>query len=344
MQRKGVCYDVGRVMMGSNWRPVFDPKVVHRELEIIQNDLHCNAVRIQGFDLDRLATAAEDALRQGLEVWFSPEMWDRSPDDTLEYLKEAARTAEKLRERRPDRIVFSVGSEISLFMQGFLPGNNVLERLGHPSLWDTVKIGKHNAAVNAFLHRANDAVRDRFRGKVTYASVGLETIDWSPFDFVGVDLYRDRRSRGIYRDLILRYRRFNKPLANMEFGCCTFRGAEDLGGRGWEIVDWGARPPRLKGEYVYDQASQAREVTDLLRVNDEAGVDATFVFTFVEPGAGLPEGTDRGRLPALAFDLDIVRYSLVKTLPAPRPGATYSDLPWEPKESFRAVADYYGTH
>jgi len=45
MNRKGVLYDVGRVM-GVNWRPLFDPNVVHRELEIIKNDLHCNAVRI----------------------------------------------------------------------------------------------------------------------------------------------------------------------------------------------------------------------------------------------------------------------------------------------------------
>jgi hypothetical protein len=25
-------------------------------------------------------------------------------------------------------------------------------------------------------------------------------------------------------------------------------------------------------------------------------------------------------------------------------GATYPDMPWEPKESFRAVADYYAKH
>jgi len=78
MKRKGVCYDVGRVMMGEDWRPTFDLHMVHRELEIIKNDLHCNTVRICGLDLDRLMTATEDALKQGLEVWLSPEMWDKS--------------------------------------------------------------------------------------------------------------------------------------------------------------------------------------------------------------------------------------------------------------------------
>src|SRR5258707_11950864 len=71
MKWKGVCYDVGRVLYG-NWRKDYDPKIVHRELEILQNDLHCNAVRICGEDVNRLAVASEYALQLGLEVWFSP--------------------------------------------------------------------------------------------------------------------------------------------------------------------------------------------------------------------------------------------------------------------------------
>ena len=46
MNRRGVCYDAGRVMWGQDWRPEFSPGEVRRELEIIKSDLHCNAVRI----------------------------------------------------------------------------------------------------------------------------------------------------------------------------------------------------------------------------------------------------------------------------------------------------------
>src|SRR5450759_1440471 len=113
MNRRGVSYDVGRVMYG-NWRPVFDPTVVHRELEISKNDLHCNAVRICGRDVHRLMTAAEDALRQGLEVWLSPELWDKSQDETRAYLTKAAAAAEHLRARWPDRLVLVVGGELTL--------------------------------------------------------------------------------------------------------------------------------------------------------------------------------------------------------------------------------------
>ena len=344
MRRKGVCYDVGRVMLGRNWRPDYDPKVVHRELQIIRDDLHCNAVRLQGLDLDRLSTTAEDALAQGLEVWFSPEMWDRAQDETLAHVVRGARRAEELRARWPARVVFSVGSEVTLFTQGFLPGNNVLERLGHPSLVDTLRSGTHNPPLNAFLGRTADAVREVFRGPLTYASVGFETVDWTPFDFVGVDLYREKRTRDLYPQLLRRYAGFGKPLANMEFGCCTFRGADDLGGRGWDIVDWSKRPPELKGDYVYDQATQAREVAELLRINDEAGVDATFVFTFVEPGAGIEDDLERQLLQALTFDPDLVRYSLVKSFLDGRHGAAYPDMTWEPKQSFQAVSDYYARH
>jgi hypothetical protein len=88
---------------------------VHRELEIIKNNLHCNAVRICGLDLDRLMTATEDALKQGLEVWLSSEMWDKSQEETLDYLVKAAAAVEKLRGYYPQHLVFSVGSELTLF-------------------------------------------------------------------------------------------------------------------------------------------------------------------------------------------------------------------------------------
>ncbi len=47
MRVRGVTYDVGSVM-GGNWRPVFEPDVIRRELGIIKNDLHCTAVRAAG--------------------------------------------------------------------------------------------------------------------------------------------------------------------------------------------------------------------------------------------------------------------------------------------------------
>jgi hypothetical protein len=42
------------------------------------------------------------------------------------------------------------------------------------------------------------------------------------------------------------------------------------------------------------------------------------------------------------YDLDRDNFSLVKSFASGKHGTTYPDMAWEPKESFRAVADYYG--
>ena len=345
MNRRGVSYDVGRVM-GVNWRPIFDRKVVHRELEIIKTDLHCNAVRICGLDIDRLTTAAADALEQGLEVWLTPEMWDKSPEKTLAYIKKAAEAAEGLRRRWPDRLVFLVGSELTLFMQGIVPGKNIVARMRNPSFWEGAKAGTHNAPLNAFLGRATAAVRRVYHGPVSYASLIWEAVDWSRFDIIGVDHHRGPRINDRYVDMLAPLFAVGKPVVVTEFGCRTFQGADGAGGIGsFGMVDSKALflhqlpvvgrlvRPRLTGKYVRDEALPARELTETLGILDRAGVDGAFVMTFVAP---ISPYDDDPR-----YDLDMSSFALVKTYADGRRGTTYPDVPWEPKESFRAVAESY---
>ena len=134
------------------------------------------------------------------------------------------------------------------------------------------------------------------------------------------------------RDLIKRYLVHNKPVIIGEFGCCTYQGAGDAGGWGWAIADLSANPPQLKGNYVRDEGLQARELTDQLAILEDVGVDGAFVFTFVSPTLTYNEDP--------TYDLDMASYSLVKSY-AGKHGVTYPDMPWEPKESFKAVADYF---
>ncbi len=310
--------------MGANWRPSFDPRIVHDELEIIKNDLHCNAIRICGLDIDRLIVATEDALTQGLEVWLSPEMWDRAPEETLEYIAKAANAAETLRCQWPDQLIFSLGSELTLFMKGIVEGNNLFERMNKPSFWEDIGAGKHNGRLNAFLAEANGAVRDVFRGPVTYFSVPFETVEWGPLDFVGVDLYRDATHKEVYGGMARKYTEFNKPALVGEFGCCTYQGAERLGGNGFvimfgmmaphlnltqklpkSIVEMTRIPTQVDGHYVRDESLQAQEITEQLSALDSAGVDGAFVFTFVTPSS--PYASDP------KFDGDMASFSLVRS-------------------------------
>ena len=172
---KGVSYDVGRVP-GENWRPVFEPEVVRRELTIIKDDLHCNAVRICGRDVSRLEKAAEFALELGLDAWLSPELWNKGPEPTLRYAVDAARMAEDLCRRWPGKVVLCIGSELTLFMRGILPGRSVLTRVREMRKNPSRAAGA--PALSDYLTRATEKVRGVFSGLVTYASLVWESVDW----------------------------------------------------------------------------------------------------------------------------------------------------------------------
>lgn len=234
MNRKGVSYDVGSVM-GGNWRPTFDLKIINRELEIIKNDLCCNAVRISGLDVDRLVKASELALKHGLEVWLSPQMWNKSQEKTLNYTVKAAAAAEKVRREWPEQLVVSVGSEFTLFVKGIVPGNTLMKRLRNPSLKEIVNAGEHNKSLNAFLASVNNSVREVFRGPLAYASLPWETVDWSLFDFVGVDHYRVPRIEERYVEMLKPLFAYGKPVIITEFGHTTFRQTTGSNAIGSEI-------------------------------------------------------------------------------------------------------------
>jgi hypothetical protein len=337
--------------MGFNWRPRFDPRIVDRELEIIAKDLQCNAVRICGRSIDRLMIAAEDALQQGLEVWLSPELWEKSPEKTLKYITKAATAAEKLRQRYPERLVFSVGSELTLFMQGIVEGRNIVARIKNPGFMSRVKAGEHNKPLNEFLAKANSSVRKEFHGKLTYASLVWEAVDWTLFDFVGVDHYRINRIEDKYIEMLKSSFTRSKPIVITEFGygtCQRGLGSEGFlssSGLGGDIIDVRSQflhqlpllgrlvRPRLKGNCVRDEEWQARKLVENLSVLDDAGVDGAFIFQFISQ---ITPYSDNPR-----YDLDMASSSLVKYFDDGRHGTTYPDMPWEPKESFRAVANYY---
>ena len=339
MKRKGVNYDVGIYPFGKARpsRPVFDPAIVRREIEIIKNDLHCNTIRIVGRDIDRLAAASEFALDQGLEVWFSPALHDADGEQTLAYFVECAQAAEALRLKLP-KVVFVAGWELTFFMKGLVLGNSGLERIAafmRPwrLLWSAVRLGPFNQNLNRFLAKAVAEVRRYFHGAVTYASGAWENVDWTPFDFVSVDCYRDAMNEGTFREKLRKYFAHGKPVVITEFGCCTYKGADEKGGYGWAIVDWSAEPPRLKGKCIRDEEVQATYLIELLDIFVDEKVDGAFAFTFVMPK--YPHASEP------RFDLDMASYALVKSY-TDRKGVAYLEMPWEPKVSFRMLAEYYG--
>jgi len=348
MDIKGVCYDTGRaysrVFMT---RQVFDPATTRRELEIIRDDLHCNAVRFQGTGITRLVTAAAAALRLGgLQVWLSPELFGRSREATLAYLARAATAAEPLHKQFPGRLTFCVGTESSLFTSGIVPGRTTERRIA--SIREAgVRSGAYAEPLQAFLAEAVRRVRRAFGGPLTYASLPFEVVDWSLFDVIGVDLYRNSMVEHRYPEMVGRCVGRGKPVVNAEFGHSSYRGDQpgrmefgevdtlSLFLRRIPVAGRLARP-RVKGHTpVRDEEHQARELTKTLAILDADAAAGAFIWTFADPW--LTHSADP------RHDLDMTSTALVKTLERGS-GTAYPGLGWEPKKAFGAVASFYATH
>ncbi|MER5970513.1 abortive infection protein [Streptomyces sp. NPDC002055] len=315
---KGLNFDTDRDV----WRTEY----VRREIAAIREQLHCNAILLLGHDLDRLTEAASIAAGHGLFVWFEPRQFDRDAEETLAFLGKVARAAERLRTRHPD-VGISLGTELTIFMSGLVPGKDYNERAQALHRPESAGFQKR---LNVFLDRAVRTVRTLFRGRVTYSSGEWEEVDWHGFDILGRNLYRTADNRAGYTDQVRALHRHRKPVVITEFGCCTFTGAREQGGAGYTVVDWERQPPVVKDGYVRDEREQADEIGALLDLYAAERVHGAFVYNFIAP--------DSPHSPQRRHDLDIASFALVKTFPTGTRRGYAETGQWEPKQSFHAVA------
>ena len=133
--RKGINFDTGFISAGATTHEPFDPQVVKREMQIIHDDLHCDAVRVTGGYPGRLEMAAAYAVEAGLEVWFCPFTNNLTTEQLLELLVDCAERAERVR-KCGGEVVFLTGSELSLVTVGLLPATL---RRQYGLRWDPVR-------------------------------------------------------------------------------------------------------------------------------------------------------------------------------------------------------------
>jgi len=338
VRAKGITYDTGFIRQGEISRGHFEPEVVRRELTIIRDDLHCNAVQVIGGDPERLELAAGYAAELGLEVWLSPYPLELTTDEIPSLFADCAERAERLRMRGAD-VVFVTGVELSIMNRGFVPGDTLDDRLGlllSQAGHQHERLREVSARVSDFLRDAVAMVRERFLGRITYASIPFERVDWTLFDIMSVELIRNAEVATQFRAGVRSLVGAGKPVAITGFGAATYRGAGDRGGRAMEILEYedtGA-PARLNGKYVRDEAGQATYLRELLEIFDAEGVDSTFVFLFaLDNLPHRPGGDPRD-------DLDLASPGIVKPLVG-RHGDSYPDMTWEPKAAFTIVAECY---
>jgi hypothetical protein len=337
MRAKGIAYDTGFVRDGRISRERFDPDVVRRELAIIRDDLHCNAVHVVGGDPERLELAARYAADLGLEVWFSPYPLELATAKILSLFADCAERAERIRKGGAD-VVFVTGVELSIMNRGFFPGDDLEQRLrlllGEPD-GRAERLAEASGRLNEFLGEVVTAVRDRFRGRITYACIPFERVDWTLFDIMSVELIRSAEVADQFQEGVRTLVAQGKPVAITGFGTATWQGAADVAPRSMEIVEYDetGRPVGLHGDYVRDEAGQAAYLRELLEIFDAEGVDSAFVYLFALDNFPHRPGDPR-------HDLDLASLGIVKVL-EDRNGDTYPDMPWEPKAAFTALGEYY---
>lgn len=332
---RGMTYDTGwGASSGELSREVWQTEFMEREIATIRNELRCTSISVHGTDLDRLHASAATAAEHGLNVWIQPRLIDAPRTELLDHMAEAARTAEELR-RQGASVTMTLGAEHIMFAADIIPGETFEERIA--TLLATFhQLPVYMEGVNDLLGDAVTSVRAIFGGPLTYGAASWEAvgIDWSIFDIVGLNHYRDADNQSTYLDDLRAFRRFNKPIVITEFGCCCYEGAEDAGGSGYDIIDWAKPIPELNGDYVRNEQVQAAYIAELLAIYETEGVHGAFVYTFMEQSPHMPDDP--------RYDYDMACFGVVKIYEDGSEKSYSESGYWEPKRAFHEIAKVYG--
>lgn len=328
-ETRGVCYDAGVLYEGTfESRPHWDPDDVTRDFRTIRDELGCNAVLIMASEPDRLRAAGELAINHGLAVWLQPRPFDRPMPAVADVVAEAATVAEDLRRTGAD-VGLVVGCELTLSAKGMLPGPTFWTRgmLLPVTFW---LLPWANARLRRLLSQLAEACRDRFQGPLSYGAGDWERPDWTVFDVVGLDRYRDAHNSASFaadlRETVDREHAAGRPVMVFEFGTCAYRGSSAKASQAAGVLRGNGDRLRVPARLRRDEAEQARYVAELFDTFAAAGVDGTFVWGFSEPA--LYRSVDDPER-----DLDLASYGLV---------AAHPDGTWDTKQAYYTVAAEYG--
>ncbi|MGH4034432.1 abortive phage infection protein [Actinomycetota bacterium Odt1-20B] len=352
LTHRAVMYDTGTDFGdGALTREVWSDRYLHDELRAIDRQLHCNSVVISGSRIERLTETARVALERGLHVWVQPRLFDRPQREILDHLARTAREAECLRTSGTSRAarpkgngsahepetILVIGCEYILFTPGIVPGRTFMDRIAYLTKGD-YDFEVILRRLNAFVRKAVAVARRHFHGRITYGASEMEwaSVDWSLFDIVGLDYYTYHRDQAGHTKDLAPHRRWRKPIMILEFGCCTYRGAAERGGDGWDAVDLESEVPRLKPGVVRDEREQAEHIAHMMKVFESEGLFGASPYEFMAPD--MPHLADDP-----VHDLDTAGYGLVKMVRRDW-GDPKSPYHWEPKRSFHALAAHNAAH
>jgi hypothetical protein len=330
--------DLGQPISRQNW----DSSQVAADFAALRDQLHCNAVMVFGSNNDRIIEASTYALRAGLTVVIEPRVVDFPQSLFLANLADLAPRAEALRQRYRT-VILSLGLEFGLFAPGMVAGDTWIERL--PGYIVGSRQQNFYDNLNAFLSSLRSVVRPSFAGPITYASTmvenggpngdGVNGLDWSAFDIVGVDDYyggqldyaNQATGSATYASQLLTLTRWNKPIAVCEYGCRSFLGADVAG----PSVFVEALPVGT----VRSEQTQSDNIAQTVTIHEQQQLFWSSTYQFID--TQFPYST----LPGL--DQDTKSYGIVKVV-----RDQYSDpasrFHWEPKLAFGALSGFFARY
>ena len=331
MRAKGITYDTGFIRTGRISRERFDPEVVRRELAIIRDDLHCNAVQVVGGDPSGWswlpATPPDSGWRCGSRP--SPGTDPRRDPVAVHRLRPAGRAAAAggsrgrvRRRRRADHHEPGIRA-------GGHPRRSGSAAAGRA--WPPRRLAEVSARFDDFLGRAVAEIRECFAGRITYAAIPFERIDWTPFDFVSVELIRSAEVADQYRDGVRNLVAGGKPVAITGFGAATYRGARRRGAAQWRSSSTTRTPSTRSGWTGSTSGTRPAKPRTSRAAGDLRHRRRRQHLRFLFALGNLPHRPDGDP----RDDLDLASPAIVKTLEG-RHGDTYPDMTWEPKAAFTA--------
>ncbi len=298
---RGINYEVGLKFHPEH---KVDYEAIGRNIEKDLDDIKemgCDSVRIYGDNPENLMLAAKTALEKGLKVWLSPRLINGQEKETLDLLLNIAEQAETLRQQHGDNITLVIGNELMLDSQVVFEEEQYADRITkfkkfkalemakkylwlialHKILPDTEK---YKEKARQLAKTLATETRNKFNGKITYASLPDEDIDWNDFDIVGVNLYEDASNKRKYADELGRYKSHGKPVAITEFGTAPYKGAKHLGGYAHSVIDW--EQGQLKRGMGFipalrDEKAQADYLERLIKMYEKHEIDAHFIFEYI---------------------------------------------------------------
>lgn len=269
-----------RMMVGWKGMPHTPIDITDEKLDIIQNELGCNAVIIFGnteFE-DDLIEAGRLAIQKGFDrIYIAPMYLDVPLDETVENIGKFARKVRDLRQMS-ESIVFMVGHEFTFDSYGLVPGETYPERLAYPfehSHWDA----RVKAALPGAFKRIIGLCEDKYGYQITYAATVGECesnlVPWSHpiFESVCTNAYLYDKI-GWTESWIIKHlsglKIFRKPVNSTEWGCLTYEGASR---------EWGFTDEDL-ARYPYDEDEQARYIARYCNMLNKAKIDGAFYTQF----------------------------------------------------------------